>query len=108
MSDNIKIPVHFSVTVEVVLFRPANQRWKAQFLFYPHGYFRGHGRTPAMALSVAWRRFESAFNPGLRWWAVLARGEGFRSKLRQKKNEKILPAVSLARRLRRAALPNVD
>jgi hypothetical protein len=66
--DKLKIPLHFSVTVEEVLYRPANGRWKAQFLFYPHGYFRGEGRTPAAALSLAWRRFERAVSPGRRWW----------------------------------------
>jgi hypothetical protein len=67
MGDKIKVPLHFSVTVEEALNRPANERWRAQFMFYPHGY----GRTPADALNKAWRRFESEINPGRRWWSLV-------------------------------------
>lgn len=32
--------------------------WHAQFSYYPDGYFRGVGPTPAAALRSAWRQFE--------------------------------------------------
>jgi hypothetical protein len=68
MGDKRKIPLHFEVTIEERLHQPWARRWNAQFKFYPWGYFRGNGRTPAAALSLAWNRFEKEVSPGRRWW----------------------------------------
>ncbi len=73
MSDKIKVPLHFQVQVEERLSQPADKRWRAQFSFYPFGYFRGDGHCPAAALAVAWKNFRREVDPGKRWWTVAMR-----------------------------------
>jgi hypothetical protein len=68
MSDKIKIPFHVQVQVEERPFNRPGERWHAQFVQYPLGYFRGRGATPAAALGRAWRRFRREVSPGRRWW----------------------------------------
>ncbi len=70
MSDKIKVPLRLQVQVEERFSQPADKRWHAQFAFYPLGYFRGTGHSPASALSVAWRKFRREVAPGKRWWAA--------------------------------------
>ena len=70
MSDKYRVAFHTEVMIQEQLYRPPAERWQAQFLIYPHGYYRGQGRTPAAALSLAWRRFERELSPGRRWWLV--------------------------------------
>jgi len=70
MADKRKIPFHVQVMIEERLYKPWSHRWHAQFQFYPLGYFRGAGRTPAEALKLAWKRFEREVSPGRRWWVA--------------------------------------
>jgi hypothetical protein len=71
MGDKIKIPFRVDVQLEELLWRPRETRWHAQFKFYPLGYFRGSGKTPAAALRKAWQHFQREVSPGDRWWAVV-------------------------------------
>jgi len=71
MGDKSRVPLHFTVEVEEFLRRPAGQRWRAQFSFYPFGYFRGDGSTPPEAFKRAWRKFKKEIDPGKRWWAMV-------------------------------------
>jgi hypothetical protein len=71
MSDKRKVPLHFAAQIEERFSEPAHRRWHAQFCFYPHGWFRGQGNTPALALSAAWRAFRRELDPEQRWWTIV-------------------------------------
>lgn len=46
-------------TIQVLItVRPfwVKAKYHVQFCLPPHGYFRGHGRSPGQALRAAWRR----------------------------------------------------
>ena len=60
MSDKIKVPLRFQVQVEERFHQPAHKRWRAQFSFYPLGWFRGDSHSPAAAVAIAWRNFRRA------------------------------------------------
>jgi len=68
------IPLTFHVTIEEKLFQPPTRRWHVQFMFHPFGYFRAQSKTPAQALSVAWKKFRKEVDPGKRWWSVVQSG----------------------------------
>lgn len=67
------VPLHFSVQIEERFSEPAHRRWHAQFCFYPRGWFRGQGHTPALALAAAWRALRRELHPGERWWSLIQR-----------------------------------
>jgi len=71
MSDKIKVPLRFQVQVEERFHQPAHKRWRAQFSFYPLGWFRGDSHSPAAAVAIAWRNFRREVDPGQRWWSVV-------------------------------------
>ena len=71
MSDKRTVPLHFTVSIEERFYQPTDRRWHAQFMFYPLGYFRGDGGSPAHALTRAWRKFRKQIDPGKRWWSVV-------------------------------------
>jgi hypothetical protein len=62
--------MRFQVEVEERFYQPAHKRWRAQFRFYPLGYFRGDAHSPAAALTAAWRNFRRQVDPGKRWWSA--------------------------------------
>ena len=59
MSDKIKVPLRFQVQVEERFHQPAHKRWRAQFSFYPLGWFRGDAHSPAAAVAIAWRKYRN-------------------------------------------------
>ena len=63
MSDKIKVPLRFQVQVEERFHQPAHKRWRAQFSFYPLGWFRGDSHSPAAAVAIAWRNFRREVDP---------------------------------------------
>lgn len=63
--------MRFQIEIEERFHQPANKRWRAQFKWYPLGYFRGDAHSPASALAAAWRDFRREVDPGKRWWAAV-------------------------------------
>lgn len=71
MKQKRVIPLRFQVEIEERLGVPAVRRWRAQFRFYPLGYFRGRSNCPGRALGIAWRKFRRQVDPKGRWWTAI-------------------------------------